>query len=467
MNIISWNCRGLGNARTVRALADLIKSHKPNILFLIETLAVEGTIKELSRRYGFDNYWSVDSVGRGGELALLWDHKVECLIVDVSSNFIDVLILNNNVHCWRLTGFYGFPDRARRRESWELIKTLSNKSSLPWCLMGDFNDMLSEGDKSGMHKHPQSLLDGFCSTIEECGLIELDLLGGKYTWENSRGKKEWVWEQLDRAFAVASWWQKFPLCMLKVHHTVYSDHDPVHLDLLSVDHLKKKFRFRFENTWLKEESFHEEVSGYWKNLPPTQFLPKLLDLSKFMEKWGRRFFNKFREKIRRQKEVLELYEACDNDSVTKRYFEEKKKLEELLIHEEAYWKQRAKSFWLLDGDSNSKFFHAFAITRKKKSSISQLKDVNQEYVLDHEGEQLPEAGMCGAHALYLVHLFFLELSVLHKLKEEPGWLRASLGGRSSGALSKGSPVGQRLSLEADQPSLANAYFAASFTRSAK
>lgn len=61
--------------------------------------------------------------------------------------------------------------------------------------------------------------------------------------------------------------------------------------------------------------------------------------------------------------------------------------------------------------------------------------------------------MCGAHALYLVHLFFLELSVLHKLKEEPGWLKASLGGRSAGALSKGSPVGQRLSLEADQPSL--------------
>ena len=61
--------------------------------------------------------------------------------------------------------------------------------------------------------------------------------------------------------------------------------------------------------------------------------------------------------------------------------------------------------------------------------------------------------MCGAHALYLVHLFFLELSVLHKLKEEPGWLKASLGGRSVGALFKGSPVGQRLSLEADQPSL--------------
>lgn len=39
MKIISWNCRGLGNARAVRALGDLVKSHKPNILFLLETLS--------------------------------------------------------------------------------------------------------------------------------------------------------------------------------------------------------------------------------------------------------------------------------------------------------------------------------------------------------------------------------------------------------------------------------------------
>ena len=54
---------------------------------------------------------------------------------------------------------------------------------------------------------------------------------------------------------------------------------------------------------------------------------------------------------------------------------------------------------------------------------------------------------------WIWYTYFLELSILHKLKEETGWLKASLGGRSSGALSEGSPVGQRLSLEADLPLL--------------
>lgn len=103
---------------------------------------------------------------------------------------------------------------------------------------------------------------------------------------------------------------------------------------------------------------------YWSRLGSIHFLPKILDLSSFMEKWSRRFFNEFREKIRKQKEVLSLFEGCENDEQTKKYFEERSKSEDLLIHEEAYWKQRAKSFSLTEGDSNSKFFHAYATTRK-------------------------------------------------------------------------------------------------------
>lgn len=180
-------------------------------------------------------------------------------------------------------------------------------------VVGDFNDMISEGDKSGIHKHPQSLLDGFKRTIDDCGLIELDLMGGKFTWEKSKGKKEWVRERIDRAFATDAWWQLFPLCKLEVYHTIYSDHDPIQLELYSTGFSRSKFRFRFENTLLKEQSFHEEVTRHLRSLDPLQFLPKLLDLSSFMEKWGRKFFNKFREKIRKQKEVLNLFENCADE----------------------------------------------------------------------------------------------------------------------------------------------------------
>lgn len=131
---------------------------------------------------------------------------------------------------------------------------------------------------------------------------------------------------------------------------------------------------------------------------PSSFSTKTPGLVKFMEKWGHKFFNKFREKIRKQKVILNTYEGCETEAVTKRYFEERNKLEDLLLHEEEYWKQRAKSFWLLEGDSNSRFFHAYATSRKKKNNLTYLKDDNDEMVTDHDN-------MCTVVKEYFVKLF--------------------------------------------------------------
>lgn len=78
--------------------------------------------------------------------------------------------------------------------------------------------------------------------------------------------------------------------------------------------------------------------------------------------------------------------------------EERGKLDELLVHEEVYWKQRAKSFWLLEGDSNSRYFHAFATSRKKKNKLTQLRDENGEVFTKHED-------MCHIVKSYFTNLF--------------------------------------------------------------
>ena len=46
MNYLSWNCRGLGNPHTVCALGDLIRSRKPDFLFLSETIFKTNKIEE-------------------------------------------------------------------------------------------------------------------------------------------------------------------------------------------------------------------------------------------------------------------------------------------------------------------------------------------------------------------------------------------------------------------------------------
>ncbi|ONK81414.1 uncharacterized protein A4U43_C01F28980 [Asparagus officinalis] len=111
---------------------------------------------------------------------------------------------------WRLTGYYGNPDRNRRRESWDQLRLLATSSHLPWVCIGDFNDLLYQHEKMGLHKHPSWLLNGFKEAIDDYNLCDLGLVGHQFTWFKSKGTPNWVEERLDRAFASPSWTDIFP-----------------------------------------------------------------------------------------------------------------------------------------------------------------------------------------------------------------------------------------------------------------
>ena len=123
-------------------------------LFLIETLVNDEKIEQLIIQLGFDGKFVVNRVGRGGGLALLWKQPMACNLLSFQNNFIDVSVHVPNKVVWRLTCFYGFPERNRRKDSWNLLRILHGNSSLPWCIFGNFNDLLSPGDKMGSVEHP-------------------------------------------------------------------------------------------------------------------------------------------------------------------------------------------------------------------------------------------------------------------------------------------------------------------------
>lgn len=279
-----------------------------------------------------------------------------------------------------------------------LLKTWSSKTILPIIFFGDFNDMLFASDKSGQHLHSQAFLEEFKATIDDCRLIELDLKGGEFTWEKSKKTENWVRERLDRAFANNSWWRKFPLYKLLVTHIIKSDHDPIILEPVNVEFSRKQFIFKFENTWLHEKSFKEEVTKVWKEIPEVQLLPKLICVSSFTAKWGRNFFHKVRDKVKKQKQVIEgLFNRSDEERV-RLYFEERNNLNDLLIHEELYWKQRTNAFRLTDGDTNSKFFHTVASKRRKLNHITHIYN-------DHDDLVANQKDMCSVVLEYFRGVF--------------------------------------------------------------
>jgi hypothetical protein len=50
----------------------------------------------------------------------------------------------------------------------------------------------------------------------------------------------------------------------------------------------------------------------------------------------------------------------------------KKRMSRLLVKEDAFWRQRAKTHWFREGDLNTRFFHAAATSRCKIYRISSL-----------------------------------------------------------------------------------------------
>lgn len=73
-----------------------------------------------------------------------------------------------------------------------MLKNLDGKSDLPWCVIGDFNDMMYIHEKRGGKEHLQNLLKRFTTTVHECGLQNLGFFGEKFTWEKSRGQHNWI-----------------------------------------------------------------------------------------------------------------------------------------------------------------------------------------------------------------------------------------------------------------------------------
>ena len=98
-------------------LAELVRSRKPSFIFLIETLCSRSKLESIKVQLGYDGLFVVDRMGRSGGLALLWKGTNTVSLLKFSSNFIDAEVEVPELGKWRLTGFYGYPETSRWRES--------------------------------------------------------------------------------------------------------------------------------------------------------------------------------------------------------------------------------------------------------------------------------------------------------------------------------------------------------------
>jgi len=169
----------------VKALRKLVQRWDPNIVFLMETKLNKKGMEKVKGRAGFIDGLIIPKSDRSGGLAMLWKKDFKLEIMGYARNYIDAIVVESHSGFkWRITGFYGHPETHRRKESWEQLKALNRKFQLPWICFGDFNEILSTGEKIGGARRPQKQIDDFVAALDCYGLRDLGYTGPDYTWCN-------------------------------------------------------------------------------------------------------------------------------------------------------------------------------------------------------------------------------------------------------------------------------------------
>jgi len=282
----------------------------------------------------------------------------------------------------------------KRQESWSLLRSLADLHPSPWLVCGDFNEILSLGEKSSQSSRSRRQMMLFQNTLRDCYLWDLGYKGQKFTWSNGRDGRDLTLERLDRAVANLEWSRVFNVVDVEVMPRYCSDHSPlvISFDRSSSIPWKKNRRFHFEAGWMKHADHKNMVRRVWKvknrSFGDDKWVilkDRLDNCRKNYKCWARFFDDKECLAIKQVEEELNmLQQERDPRKVDKESFL-KENLDRLLEVQELKWRQRAKENWLKFGDRNTKYFHACASQKKCRNLVKEIVDLDGKRWYSQEG----------------------------------------------------------------------------------
>ncbi|KAL0863670.1 hypothetical protein Bca101_042788 [Brassica carinata] len=375
MSIVSWNCQGLGSPQglTISRLRDLRKKHFPEVLFLMETMRCRNTLVDLQVWLGYDQVFTIDPVGHAGGLAIFWKKGVKLKFLDVNRNLIDCII-QYGTFSFFASCIYGPAAVLRRMELWEKLSRIGVNRKESWCVFGDFNDILHNGERIGGSWRSDESFAPFNHMVKACQLLELQSHGNGYTWSGNRNNST-VHSRLDRCFGNRAWFNKFPnsnQCFLDKRG---SDHRPVLIHLIEA---QESYRgcFRFDTRFLKVDGVRETVANAWNDDQTRggrSVSIRLKACRRALSNLKRQANMNSRDRLQKTETASEKEQSALSQSTDRIHFL-KRELVRAQRDEETYWWQKSKEKWLQRGDQNSTFFHNSVKARRARRHIDKLVD---------------------------------------------------------------------------------------------
>ena len=260
MNILYWNCKGLGNPATQCALHNFCCSLRPTFLYLAEPKIVVDSIPY--------NYWRslclsfvASNLTRLPSLWLLISDDIGAGTVDLFSSSEQHITVR-----WKIGNQYQFIAciyanvlASIRCHLWVELEHIAPLISDSWFVIGDFNSCFGAHEKLGRPPNARSCQE-FAYAMANCSISCLDTKGPLFTWTNKRQGPHIVDIHLNRAFCSDISFQVWSSieCNALAHHC--SDHNPIFLSYRQFASMHKPFRFL--SIWTTHDKFLNSVREF-------------------------------------------------------------------------------------------------------------------------------------------------------------------------------------------------------------
>nr|KYP75106.1 hypothetical protein KK1_007804 [Cajanus cajan] len=144
---------------------------------------------------------------------------------------------------WVCTVVYANPQMDLRQQVWAHLWELGGRVTLPWLVLGDFNEILLSTECRG-GRFSMARASQFLEVLNECNLLDMGAKGLRFTWyRNQRG--------------------------VVLAKRVYSDHYPLLLRREGSREKSQDRPFRFQAAWATHRDFEQIVREAWCRSTPT------------------------------------------------------------------------------------------------------------------------------------------------------------------------------------------------------
>jgi len=263
-----------------------------------------------------------------------------------------------------ISGVYGPAQLMDKDEFWKSLGQMNAVVDLPWCIIGDFNELAAPSEKKGGLNYSQTKFERLNRFLAHINAISVPFKGQAFTWKN-RIHSHLIYERLDRAIVRNDWLQLYPDTIVCHGTFSCSDHCPIVLSDRDPLQRRKKFPFRFQNYWCQYRQLAPIIGRQWQTAFPGTHMFKIAQKLKLTKKhvraWASQVIGNHDQKLQRNAQKLTLVEdQLVNHPNSIRLNEWMNRLlqqrEKLLLFNQKYWGNFRRKEWLVHGDHSSRFF---------------------------------------------------------------------------------------------------------------